>query len=526
MFTPISSYIPSFTAMSNITPFTYKDGATFLNELDEIRRFVNDVLIKFINDNLEGVQDGVAESINDLITSVNNSITALESQLNTDLANHTDDVNAQLELNTETLTTSIAELTLYVNTKVAEILDSSVEVAETLILALINNPESTTTTALKALYAPKSIETIVNTGRLSEENLNTTYASEAVETAFTSGRLTQAFLDNRHASKSVQTLAETGRLTETYLDNRYINEPITPVAIFIGSSNSAASTLWPAALCTRMGWSYKNFSLGGGGFTADPLTNKFLTQLQLAIADTSYVKADVKYLFIVDCSNDIRAIRSVASETAPLFSLARTTFPNAKIIVVPALWNNTTTNIVPAAIKDITTVYTELVEGSLPYKVDVIPYSWTWHMDDKTLADADTVHFSTAGYTRVSYFIEKYLRGESTANDRGWVPVVPASPTVAGDLVLHTRREGNMAHIFGTIVVGAARGAYESIGNIAVGMTPISQLRIPAVDNNGGIEHIEIFPEIYAGGVNRGLMRWQTATPISTYFVDFTYPVF
>ena len=205
----LNGYIPSFEPMSNVTPFTYRDGATYLEVLEGIRTYVNDTLVVFVNQNFGVLSDLFEEQVNLLITNV-------EAQLDAQSAT----VTGQLAAETTFVNQSIADLTTYVNNAVQTILNSSIEVAGTVVLALINNGSSDVRSALDGLYAAKSMQTLIESGRLSQTSLDAAYAAKTVQTLIESGRLTQANLDAAYLAAALGT--GSGRLSQASLDAAYL----------------------------------------------------------------------------------------------------------------------------------------------------------------------------------------------------------------------------------------------------------------------------------------------------------------
>src|SRR5699024_92536 len=72
--------IPPYTPLSNVTPFTYRDGRTYLETLERLRCAINDVIEN------EDIQNG---AINEAIQAQNQTI----SELLSDLIGYTTDVN-------------------------------------------------------------------------------------------------------------------------------------------------------------------------------------------------------------------------------------------------------------------------------------------------------------------------------------------------------------------------------------------------------------------------------------------------
>lgn len=317
---------------------------------------------------------------------------------------------------------------------------------------------------------------------------------------------------------SLETLNDSGRLSESSLDTRYLApvEP-APIAVFIGSSNVAPGT-WPEQLSARMGWTVKNFSLGGGGFTSD-IGNKFITQINGAIGDTSYDHSNVKFVFLADAGNDIRALRSVASEAPAVIQAAKTAYPNARVIILPALWGYAADNTIPSRMLNVLPVAEELREFARTYGADFIDFTWLWNWDDSAMMMPSEVHYTPTGFTRIARYVESYMRGNSPRVDRGWRPISSRATVVSGEFTTwRAKREGNNVCVQGTFLPNGSLGMGVDIGDMPFGMRPFENAFIVSVGNNSATQSIAIYPN--------GTVRAFSGTGNMVYYINAEFPVF
>lgn len=118
----------------NVTPFTYRDGLTFLQRFERLIAWINKDVITYIDDNVSGLSESFTTEVNRLIDGVN---TALEEQ-------------------TEEVDQKILDLTVYVNNAVNSIINSSVVVQDPVMNGIINNIASQTRITLNGLYQAKN----------------------------------------------------------------------------------------------------------------------------------------------------------------------------------------------------------------------------------------------------------------------------------------------------------------------------------------------------------------------------------
>ena len=151
---PIGSRAPFIGALSDVVPFTHRDGLTYLRVLEELRKWLNDLvenvnsygseLGELVTNELNAALQEIDSALSAQTDSVNAAINTLETEVNENLANQNDSVNALIE-----------SLTEYVDDAVASILDASVEVSDELVGQMLDDVDSITRSKLDALYAGK-----------------------------------------------------------------------------------------------------------------------------------------------------------------------------------------------------------------------------------------------------------------------------------------------------------------------------------------------------------------------------------
>lgn len=489
MISPITPFAQPAPFVSNITPFTYRDGTTYLEYLTALQRYITEVVVPELDANINVLSQAWYDQSVALVAQVE----ALIAEQNA----HFDEVLEDLQNN-------------------------AINANDPVVKALVENPTSQTRIALDAIYATDAdlatltgrvdtLDTLVATGRLSSATLDSRFNAKASTTALTDGLATKA-------DKSTQDTVETGRLSQTNLDLRYVKNKPTPIAVFIGSSNVAAGT-WPEKLCTRMGWTVKNFCISGGGFTTTA-DRSFITQINAAIADTSYVKADVQYVFIADAGNDMRAESDVTSAAAAVFSTAKINFPNAKLIVLPALWGYATDNLITTRLQSVTNRMNEMREAALGYNIEFIEWSWLWHWDSAAWMLPGEVHYTTAGYDRIVYFVERYLRNESTDNPTKWIQVPGVAGAVNTPTQVYAKRTGNDIQVTGQFGTTGSKPVDTSVMTLPIGLRPFNEVRVPIV--NVATRNADATLDIFPDGTVRGFSTLNGAT----YHVNFTMSAF
>lgn len=201
------------------------------------------------------------------------------------------------------------------------------------------------------------------------------------------------------------------------------------VAVFIGTSNvTASNTTWPQILSDRMGWTCQNFAVSGMGYTFGG-ANSFEGQLNKAASSGAFANSEVGFVFICDAANDARSKNEIFASANTVFALARSSFPNARIICLPML---TSTDNIDRAVDVVywqRRTITELRRSVLQNRVvEWVDGSWSWHQDGSFMAE--TVHYNTAGYNRIAFMLEGFLQNQDTWIHSDWVdPTISAGFT-------------------------------------------------------------------------------------------------
>ncbi|MFC7430972.1 MULTISPECIES: GDSL-type esterase/lipase family protein [unclassified Agrococcus] len=241
--------------------------------------------------------------------------------------------------------------------------------------------------------------------------------------------------------------------------------PVRNVAVFVGASNVTPWT-WPEYLAQAEGWTAKNYAIAGQNL----VSGQFEAQLDTAIADASFDNATVGYVWIAGGGNDARANYSYAQVLAAMDTLAakaRAQFPNARVIVVPGLWNNLGRhpNLMP--------VSTAMRDSALTNRCEVIWHAWEWLIGLDSTYMADATHPSAKGYQEFLKYMRAFLRGGNTARNIG--PL--ATPLLASGWTVHDRGWVNLECVDGMVHMGMRlqRGTTAAPTNIAA-QTPVINL--------------------------------------------------
>lgn len=73
-------YIPDYSPMPNITPFTYRDGLTYLQRMERLVKYINRVVVPWVQENYDTLADTFVTQVNVLIDYFNEQIGDLDGK--------------------------------------------------------------------------------------------------------------------------------------------------------------------------------------------------------------------------------------------------------------------------------------------------------------------------------------------------------------------------------------------------------------------------------------------------------------
>lgn len=127
--------------LNNITPFTYRDGRTFLELIESLKNYINEDYVAAVNALLDELNLATEESItgieatfNSQLTAFNTTVDTLINETETEIANKILSVDSQVSAKLATVDTAITNMTTTVNNAVAGMNENA-----TVQIALVNS---------------------------------------------------------------------------------------------------------------------------------------------------------------------------------------------------------------------------------------------------------------------------------------------------------------------------------------------------------------------------------------------------
>ena len=174
-------------------------------------------------------------------------------------------------------------------------------------------------------------------------------------------------------------------------------------------TNADKTREWPSVLNARLGEDsvLHNYCIGGAGYTAPNTT--FQTELNNAKADTSYNHKEVG-LVVIAGSRNTNDGYSGALHTAAvsLYGDVKREFPNARIIVVPMMWDWTPVSNYwryNAA---------SCISAAREVGVEAVPWAWTWNLGNNTYFPTGDIHPNADGTNVIVSYMLDYINHNYT----------------------------------------------------------------------------------------------------------------
>lgn len=181
------------------------------------------------------------------------------------------------------------------------------------------------------------------------------------------------------------------------------------------------NTSWAVQVATKLGWTLKNYAIGGSGYI-EPNTT-YQSEFNSAHQDHTYAHEKVSLVIIGGSRNSNDGYDgSIKIAATALFQQCINEYPNARIIAIPMLWDNNT-------VSDYWRYNAgEIEQAAIENGIESIPWAWTWNMGKPENIKNDKIHPNEKGTTIIRNYILRYLTGTYTGRHEHWVWRKPGNP--------------------------------------------------------------------------------------------------
>lgn len=403
-------------SVNNITPFTYRDGLTYLEVLEHIRGAVVEC-IEYIGKFGEE-QDKIIKELN---TKVSTFITEME--------------------------------------KVHDGWNKDIEEKRKNVLSTIEE------------FKNRLIAVALTPAKSSRYNLNNAFLSTTMMDGSTHYMATNLLTEKMEeridgVNSSLTNSLNTGladRYTKSESDNRFIQKEIKH-GIIIGNSN--ATYPWFNRVLTEQGYIPHNHAIGGAAFYKG-WSGAYINQLNAAknqaIRDGYMDK--IKCVSFVCMLNDIRLGQSISETAAECAAFVKANWPKAKVICIPVILNRSSLNISKETGRSVVMRTNEFAEAFADLKPLICngSKSWFWESGDaghNWIKGNDEVHLTDEGYERAANYAISWLNGGDGWRNLGWTNLEKfgedANPPIKSSMKnLWVKREFDKVTISGNFAVKA-----------------------------------------------------------------------
>lgn len=243
------------------------------------------------------------------------------------------------------------------------------------------------------------------------------------------------------ATKAEQAAANAGRMgdgavagfvnktdsaTRQALDLHYVKVFESPHIVTIGDSYASPTDgrSWAVQLANLLNATLHNYAIAGTGYLTTDATKNYQAQADKAVADKSYDHNRVQYVIVGGSRNDIGDYTAHQTAMARIYETTATSFPNARIIFVPMLWDW----------KPVGGYWrsnaSAIMSGVMSHaRAEAIPYAWTWLLGMPERFSGTDIHPDETGSLIIARYIKSYLDGRYTGR---YVSQVVKAPNNTG----------------------------------------------------------------------------------------------
>lgn len=180
-------------------------------------------------------------------------------------------------------------------------------------------------------------------------------------------------------------------------------------------TNTDKTREWPTVLNIRLGENsvLHNYCIAGAGYTAPNTT--FQSELDKAKADTSYNHDEVGLVVIAGSRNTIDGYSGALRTAAvSLYSGVKREFPNARIIVVPMMWDWT----------PVSNYWrynsASCISAAREVGVEAVPWAWTWNLGNNTYFPTGDIHPNADGTNVIVSYMLDYINHNYTGRTESY----------------------------------------------------------------------------------------------------------
>ena len=284
------------------------------------------------------------------------------------------------------------------------------------------------TAILTALGADTTVHAAANKTKWDKASTDAIDAMADAATAIGKANSNTAILTALGADTTVHAAANKTKWDKAGADATTANDAIARILKTLSRTNGHLVTFgdsygtntdktreWPTVLNTRLREDsiLHNYCIAGAGYTAPNTT--FQSELNNAKADTSYNHNEVGLVVIAGSRNTndgySGALRTAA---VSLYEGVKREFPNARIIVVPMMWDWT----------PVSNYWrynsASCISAAREVGVEAVPWAWTWNLGNNTYFPTGDIHPNADGTNVIVSYMLDYINHNYTGRTESY----------------------------------------------------------------------------------------------------------
>lgn len=189
---------------------------------------------------------------------------------------------------------------------------------------------------------------------------------------------------------------------------RNTNRPDS-ILLTIGDSYGAGQeeSSWCVQLAKKAGMNLKNFCIGGKGFLSE--SGSYAEQVRNAVTDGSFDNANVAWVVVGGSRNDVDPNGRIRDQATNVANNIAQNFPNAKILVVPMLWDWKPLDAYRR--NNASDVFAGFTESGVNAEIIPVPWAWTWLLGKTEYFTREDIHPNAAGARLIASYMYQAMRG-------------------------------------------------------------------------------------------------------------------
>lgn len=254
-----------------------------------------------------------------------------------------------------------------------------------------------------ATHLKNKIDTTAETAQNNKSNLNALGINSVTDATNLKNKINKNTQDISKNTQDINTINTTINTINTTINNYKYN---SGYMVTFGDSYADSTTpqnTWPYWLHQYIPTlTLKNYAVSGAGFNVD--TRTFINQINTANTDTALDKNKVKLAVLAGGRNDILDYITAKNKIQECVNRMITIFPNARILIVPMLYDAGCIDANGRAKLSGLTNGAETITAHTP-NAETLKFAYLWLKGETTNIGSDNIHPNQLGAQTIAKYI-------------------------------------------------------------------------------------------------------------------------